>query len=57
MTSKCHTAGMSGKKVSVASASLPLVHRVSLASAFQNLYQSGAAGHRKAGFTQPWSTL
>ncbi len=47
MTSKCHNAGMSRKKVSVASASLPLVHRVSLTSAFRHLYQSGAAGHKK----------
>ncbi len=37
MTSKCHNVGMSGKKVSLASASLPLVNRVSLASALQHL--------------------
>jgi hypothetical protein len=37
MTSKCHNAGMYGKKVSVASTALPLVHRVSLASALQHL--------------------
>ncbi len=47
MISKCHNAGMSGKKVSAASASLPLVNRVSLASAFRHLGQSGPAGHRK----------
>jgi hypothetical protein len=48
--SECLNAGMSGKKVGAASASLTLVNRVSLTSAFRHLDQPGAVGHRKVSF-------